>query len=126
MNAQKSVWAIALLAAAVGVLATLLVVRQGGVGAPMAYGQVSEGVGAGYVVGILGEKNNNQLPLFMVDTKSQTILIYEFDLSQRQLYLRVARSFTADRDLVDNSWGKTNQYAGPSVKDVQNILRGGR
>jgi len=124
MNAQKSVWVVALLAAAVGVLATLLVVKQGGLGAPTAYGQVTEGVSAGYVVGILGEKNNNQLPLFMVDTKSQTILIYEFDLSQRKLFLRVARSFGADRDLVDSNWGGTNQYAGPSVKDVQNMLRG--
>ncbi len=123
MNAQKSVWAIALLAAAVGVLATLLVVRQGGLGAPTAYGQVSEGVSASYVVGILGEKNNNQLPLFMVDAKAQTIMIYEFDLSQRQLYLRVARSFTADRDLIDAGFFKGNQNQGPSVKDVQGVLR---
>jgi hypothetical protein len=123
MSTLKSSWMTVLLAVAVGVLGTLLVVKQGDV-TPTAFAQVSPGVVSGNAVAMLGERNNDMVPLFLVDTKQQTVLVYEFSVSRRRLYLRVARSFAADRELMDNSWG--NQNEGPTVKDVQNILRNGK
>lgn len=124
MSTLKNGWLVIVLAAAVGVLGTLLVVRQSGEFMPSAYGQVSPGVVTGNAVAMLGQTTNSLTPLFIVDTKAQTILVYEYNHSNRKMYLRIARSFTADRELQDSGFGSQDQYKGPSVKEVQDMIRG--
>ena len=120
---SRTHWVITGLVAVAAVLGTLLAVNLLGGGPRYALAQVSEG-SAGYIVGLLGPTiRESRLPLFLIDTKAQTILVYEYDQSRRLLYLRVARSFRNDRELLDNSWGQQNAYQGPSVNDVKNILR---
>lgn len=135
MRERKIDWLIVCLVVAVSVLATLLAVSifqepQKAYGQGVAIrsfldhttGQVSEGA-AGYVVALLGPVKESRLPFFVVDTKSQTLLIYEYDQSRRSLYLRVARSFRNDRELEDETFGERRANEGPSVDDVRKILR---
>ena len=121
MNASKAHWTITALVALVAVLLTLLATQAVRSGGP-AYAQ-SEGVSANYVIGILGQEKNDRVPLVILDTKAQTVLVYEYVLSRRNLYLRVARSFAAERELVDENFGQTNIYEGPTVREVQEMIR---
>lgn len=125
MTGARSQYVMLALAAAVAVLATLLVTGAFRPEARVAFAQ-TEGVGANYVIGILGQTQNDRTPLVLLDTKAQNILIYEYVNSRRKLYLRVARSFVHDRELEDASFGENNVYEGPSVRDVQELLRRAR
>ena len=135
MRERKIDWFVVCLVVAVSVLATLLAVsifreppRAYGQGVAIrnfldhTTGQVSEGA-ASYIVALLGPVKDSRLPFFVVDTKSQTLIIYEYDQSRRKLYLRVARSFRNDRELEDASFGERRIQEGPSVEDVRNVLR---
>jgi hypothetical protein len=42
------------------------------------------------------------------------------------MYLRVARTYAADRELLDNSFWTGDSYAGPTVNQIQSILRNRR
>ena len=39
------------------------------------------------------------------------------------MFLRVARTYAADRELLDNSFFAGNAYTGPTVNDVRNLLQ---
>ena len=121
MNQARTQWTLTALAAVVAVLVTLLVVQYLRDGSRYAFGQVSEGA-AGYVVGVVGPEYQNRLPLFLIDNKSQTILVYEYYQPNRELFLRAARTFRYDRDVEDESFTKYGTSKGPSVKDVQDFL----
>jgi hypothetical protein len=124
MRLLRTQWPVAVLSAGVAVLATLLVLdaprRERGI----AFGQVSEGATANYMIGMLGEQNNDRRPLFLIDTKAQTIMLYEYFDSQRILLFRVARSYASDREVQDAVfYDQSNLYKGPSVRDIQSYLR---
>jgi len=121
MSHERAQWTITALAAAAAVLATLLVVNYLKDDSRYAFGQVSQG-SAGYVVGILGPARQNKLPLFLIDNKKQTILVYEYNQERRQLFLRAARTFRYDRDLVDQDYRDMGTTMGPSVEDVRRSL----
>jgi len=125
MTQGRSNWVITGLVAAVAVLATLLGVRLFGGGPRSALAQaVSEG-SAAYMVGIVGPRFETRMPLVLIDTKKQVILIYEYDQARRRFFLRVARSYVNDRELVEASFGEEGVWQGPTVNDVREILRRG-
>lgn len=138
MRQRSADWLLVSLVAAVSVLATLLAVNLLRSESPYAYGQgtdlgairnvsrssfgqVSEGA-AGYIAALTNTPDQSRMPLLMIDTKSQTILIYEYDQSRRVLYLRAVRSFRNDRELEDASFGRS-ATKGPTVEEVREILR---
>jgi hypothetical protein len=57
--------------------------------------QVSEGQ-AGGIICVVGGQNRNYLPIVLVDTREQRLLVYEF-YGQGNLYLRAARPYMYDR-----------------------------
>jgi hypothetical protein len=123
MNSSRTQWLILGLVAAAAVLATLLAVTlYHGSTPPYAIAEVSEGA-ASYVVGILGPPRETRVPLFLIDTKNQVILTYEYDQSRRLFFLRTARTFRDDRLLEDSGFDRYGVNEGPTVKDVQKIVR---
>jgi hypothetical protein len=118
-------WTITVLVAVVAVLATLLAVGYFRSEPRIAWGQVGEGVSANYVIALLSappSQAGDRMPLVIVDTKAQTVMVYEYVISNRRLLLRCARSFTNDRELEDYISTSTDMYYGPSVKDTQKIV----
>jgi len=82
---------------------------------------VSEGR-ADYVTAVVGPINESRVPLFLVDSKAQAIMVYEYDTGRRRFYLRVVRSFSNDRRLQDASFGEQRVDSGPSVRDVEKYI----
>ena len=126
MRDGRTNWTVTALLAVVAVLATLLtadLLREGG-GTAMA--QVSEGASANYTIALLGEETNDHRPLFLIDTRAQSIMVYEYFESQRILLLRGARSYANDRALTEANFFRANDvYSGPSVRDIQTFLTRG-
>lgn len=126
MRIWRSQLPVMTMVAVAAILATLLLVDVLRQDRGIAFGQVSEGAMANYVIGLLGEQQNDLRPLFIVDTKQQVILVYEYFDSRRVLLFRAARSYQSDREVADASfYDRTNVYSGPSVRDVQQFLRQG-
>ena len=123
MNQAQMQWTITCLVAVVAVLATVLLLNYIRDDSRYAFAQVSEG-SAGYVVGILGQPRSNKLPLFLIDNKRQTIMVYEYSQERRELFLRAARSFRYDRELTDVDYRSMGATKGPSVDDVRDDLGG--
>jgi hypothetical protein len=127
MNGGRAHWAIVGLAAAVGSLATLLAVEYlHRSESRAAYGQTGEAAAeANYVLALLGNTVNDATPIVLVDTKTQTLLVYEYMVSRKVMFLRVARTYASDRELLDNSFWNGDSYApqGQTVNDIQRLLR---
>jgi len=125
MNGRRVHWLLIGLAAIMGALAALLAAEYlHRSDSRAAYGQTAEAAGsANYVLALLGTSANDAAPIVVIDTKAQTILVYEYMLSTHTMFLRVGRSYSADRELVDRSFFAGNAYAGPRVEDVRNMLR---
>jgi hypothetical protein len=121
-------WIIAGLAAIAGALAALLAVEcLHKSESRTAFAQTAETAGsANYVLALLGNTASDAAPIYLIDTKSQTIMVYEYMVSTHQMFLRLARTYAADRELLDDRFYSGNAYAGPSVNDIRNVLAGRR
>jgi hypothetical protein len=125
MNGAKAHCAIVGMAAIVGALAALLAVECLHKGeSRVAFGQEAAG-SANYVLALLGNTVNDATPIILIDTKTQTLLVYEFMASRKTLYLRVARTYSSDRELLDNGFYTGDSYnpQGQTVNDIRNLLR---
>jgi hypothetical protein len=116
---MKHDWIITGLVAVVAILATIVV--SDALDQREAHAQIS-GATADYLVGIVGQKQASRSPLFLIDSKSQTIMIYEYDQSIRKFWLRAARNFQYDRRLEDKDFSSMQQNRGPSVRDIRKIV----
>lgn len=114
MSARRDGWIIPALVALVAVLGTLAVQSLVAPQEAAAQGQTAT---AGYVTAVIAAEHQGRVPLFVVDSKSQAIMIYEYDLSRRRFYLRAVRNFQNDRRVIDSKWDRSVNK-GPSVKDV--------
>jgi len=125
MEGRRAYWVIVGLAAVVGALAALLAdecLHRSDSRA--AFGQTAEAAGsANYVLALLGNTIGDATPIVVIDTKTQTLMVYEYMVSTHTMFLRIARTYAADRELLDNGFFTGNAYAGPSVNDVRNLLR---
>ena len=125
MDGRKASWVIVGLAAVVGALAALLAAEYlHRSDSRAAFGQTAEAAGsANYVLALLGNTIGDATPIVVIDTKTQTLMVYEYMVSTHTMFLRIARTYAADRELLDNGFFTGNAYAGPSVNDVRNLLR---
>jgi len=121
MKSAGEHWIVTGLVALSAVLATLLVTQ---VVAPReaAAQAVSEGR-ADYVTAVVGPINESRVPLFLIDSKAQAIMVYEYDSGRRRFYLRVVRSFRNDRRLEDATFGQQRVDVGPTVREVERFIR---
>ena len=100
------------LLAIVGVLLTLLiVVEMSGTGALAQQGGST--VGATMAI-ITGEPSPSQdEPIFVVDSRNETVCIYEYNVGTRKFGLKAARSYKYDKEL------REYQNDPPTVDDVK-------
>ena len=128
MSSRKMLWMVAGIAAIIGALAALLAMeclRRSDSRA--AFAQSAEVAGsANYVLALMGNTVADATPIVLIDTKSQTIMIYEYMVSTHTMFLRLARTYAADRELLDNGFYAGQAYQGPSVNDIRNLLRNRR
>jgi len=117
MNQVKQGWTVNVLFVLVAVLATLLATQYFSGGSQRAYAQTSAG-SADYMIGLIGPARQSKIPLFLVDSKRQTVMVYDYHQDQRELRLRAVRSYRFDRELEDAEFG----VKGPSVDNVKSIL----
>ena len=124
MNGRRVHWVIAGMAAIIGALAALLAVQCLRPGeSRAAFGQGEAAGSANYVLAMLGNTVNDATPIVVIDTKTQTVMVYEYMVSTHTMFLRVARTYASDRELLDNFFFAGNAYNGPSVNDVRNLLQ---
>jgi hypothetical protein len=129
MNGRKAHWMVAGVAAVMGALVALLAVEYLHRSDSKAYGQTAEAAAsANYVLALLGNTQNDATPIVMIDTKTQVIMVYEYMVSRHTMYLRVARTYAADRELLDNGFFTGDSYnpAGQTVNDIRNLIRNRR
>ena len=114
---MKQGWTVNGLSVLVAVLATLLAMQYFGGDSRHAFAQSSMG-SADYMIGLIGPSRQSKIPLFLIDSKRQTVMVYDYHQDQRELRLRAVRSYRFDRELEDAEFG----VKGPSVKDVKSEL----
>jgi len=78
-----------------------------------------EGTTAGRVICVVGQVANNRAPIFLVDTLEQTIMVYDYFYVSRNMYLKVARTYRYDKQLLDFA-GAGGQ--GPTVQEVSRLV----
>lgn len=121
MSERRRDWLLVALVAPAAVLCTLAV--QSLVAPREAMAQMGQTAATDYVTAVAAAAYQGRVPLMLVDSKSQAIMIYEYDLSRRQFYLRCVRSFQNDRRVLDETWDRSANK-GPSVKDVGKLAAG--
>ena len=114
MSARRQGWIMPALVALAAVLGSLAVQSMV---APREAAAQGDSATTGYVTVVTAAAHQGRVPLFVVDSKSQAIMIYEYDLSRRSFYLRSVRNFLNDRRVIDNEWDRSVNK-GPSVKEV--------
>ena len=117
MNQVKQGWTVNVLLVLVAVLATLLATQYFGGNSRHAFAQSSMG-SADYMIGLIGPPKTSKIPLFLIDSKRQTVMVYDYHQDQRELRLRAARTYRFDRELDDVEFGNK----GPSVDNVKSML----
>ena len=122
MSQTRAQWLVTALVAVAAVLGTLLCVKAFDDPSRYVYAQASEG-SANYVIGVVGSDYERRLPLFLIDTRKRAIMVYDYDQGNRRLYLRAARTFTHDIELLDENFKNYSSTSGPSVEDVKKIVR---
>jgi hypothetical protein len=104
----------ALLALNGALLALLVIVEMSGSGV---WAQATSGAVGSTMAMITGEPSPNQdEPIFIVDSRNETICIYEFNVGTRKFGLKAARTYKYDKEIEEFMNEK------PGVKDV----KGGR
>ena len=78
-----------------------------------------EGMAAGRVICVVGAVANNRAPIFLVDTLEQTLLVYDYNYTARNMYLKAARTYRYDKQLIDFN---TPGSQGPTVPEVSRLV----
>lgn len=122
MKQTHSQWLVTGLVAVIAVLATLVIVKAFDESSKVAFAQASEG-SANYMIGVVGQEMERKMPLFLVDTRKRTVMVYEYDQRNRRLFLRAVRTYLHDTELTDENFDRYSSTKGPSVEDVKGLVR---
>ncbi len=74
---------------------------------------------AGGVIAVMGEQLRGDAPLVLVDTREESIMVYDYSYSRNTIELTSARSYRWDKRLED--W----ETRGPSVDEVRTRVEEG-
>ena len=84
----------------------------------------AQGDGAsGHIVALVGEAQAGQQPIYVVDTREQTLLVYEYGLGRSGLHLVAARSIEYDK-LMKEFDIRSNHNVSPTVEQVRRNVGG--
>jgi len=85
----------------------------------VAQGQGGGGSGAKHVFAVVGTRHNNREPFYLVDTRQEVIMVYEYGVQGDGLGLASVRSYKYDKLL--EQYGTSN--FGPRVDRIKKELR---
>jgi len=88
------------------------------------YEREAQAQGAGSAISTIvlaGQVEANQQPLYLIDTRSQVILVYEYSLPGNGLAFTAARVYRYDKEVEE--FMRTPDDRWPSVNDVKNQVR---
>ena len=109
---------IAMLFGVIVVLAVVLVFDRGPSGFAVAQGAAA---GGGFV-GFLGQPSGNTQPVFVINSRDQVLLVYEYVVPSGGLALTAARTLRDDSKLDElNPMGATKMQH-PSVKEIRKMI----
>ena len=77
------------------------------------------GAGTKYVFAVVGNRQSNREPFYLVDTKREVIMVYEYGVQGDGLGLVSARSYKYDKLL--EQYGRSN--FGPKVDKIKKEIR---
>ncbi len=101
-----------------GVVITLLVLILVKNSPNYVVAQGGGGSGAGHVFAVVGNKQANRESFYLVDTRQEVIMVYEYGVQGEGLGLVTTRSYRYDKQL--EQYGKT--YFGPKVDKIRKEL----
>ncbi|MBM4044763.1 MAG: hypothetical protein FJ279_06605 [Planctomycetes bacterium] len=114
-----------LLSVAIVLLALLLLVELRGDRVAVAQSEGS----AAHVIGLTGLPitQGTQQPIYIIDTRAQVLLVYEYRFNGQGLGLTGARSFKYDKEFLEfNPMEATQFQKSPSVEEVRKAVSGAR
>ncbi|WP_297293291.1 hypothetical protein, partial [Oceanicoccus sp.] len=77
------------------------------------------GAGAKHVFAVVGNRANNREPFYLVDTRQEVIMVYEYGVQGDGLGLSSARSYKYDKQL--EQYGRSS--FGPKVEKIKKEIR---
>jgi hypothetical protein len=80
------------------------------------------GAGTRHVFAVVGSQQNNREPFYLVDTKQEVIMVYEYGVEGDGLGLTSARSYKYDKLL--KQYGRSN--FGPKVEKIKKEIESKR
>ena len=102
----------------VGILGTLVVTQALAPSNEMGNIALAQDAGgADYMMGLMGPLvQNTYVPIVLVDTRQQTMMLYEYNRAQRNFQFLQSRSFRHDRMVEDR------EMRGANVEAVRNFV----
>ncbi len=76
------------------------------------------GSGAGHVFAVVGNQQANREPFYLVDTRQEVIMVFDYGVQGEGLGLVTTRSYRYDKQL--EQYGRT--YFGPKVDKIKKEL----
>ncbi len=101
-----------------GVVITLLVLILVKNSPNYVVAQGGGGSGAGHVFAVVGNQQANREPFYLVDTRQEVIMVYEYGVQGEGLGLVSTRSYKYDKQL--EQYGKS--HLGPKVDKIRKEL----
>ena len=116
MNSRTQTTVLIVLAALVGCLGTALYMQR-----PSGMAFAQDSVNANFMIGMIGSSARSfDVPIVLVDTRMQVLLVYQFNTASEKLKLIQARTYRYDRQLMEFPGGSSKVR--PSVKEVQEYV----
>jgi hypothetical protein len=112
----------ALLVVVVVLLALVVLVEFRGERVAVAQSEMA----AAHIIGLTGQVSATQQPIYIIDTRSQVLLVYEYRLNGQGLGLMAARSFKYDKEILEFNPMDGQLQKSPSVQEVQRQVGGAR
>lgn len=117
MAAKPNVWLMMLVAALLGVLIGMVMNGRE---------VVAQGDGsAAHVVALAGglKPNSSIQTIYIVDTREQTLLVYEYTIGRGSLDLVAARTFEYDKMLTEFDLSMSKSHRPPKVEEVRKEMK---
>jgi hypothetical protein len=116
---MKDKWQTAAAALLIALVVGYMLGQAGGIRGVQAQSASS---GDRVTVAMSGQIADGRAPFVVVDPLEETIMVYEWDIDSRVMYLRAIRSYRYDK--MVNLYGNADNS--PTVRDVQRQVERGR
>jgi len=122
MASKVNVWLAVTVAALMGVIVGLLMNSPSAIAASSTNsGSFGPGV-AGHITALAGYVESAEQPIYLIDSREEILLVYEYGLGQNGLNFIAARTFKYDKLLPEFDI-RTTRGVSPSVEDVRKAKR---